>query len=436
MLLCAVTVFAMTACAPQDEPEEGREVLITVDVLNDESEKQIISKFIAAFKEAQPRIDVRANYIDRSYYNPVLTSWAGNTLGDVVWTAGDKHAPLSASGVFEPLNSYVEQTPGVLDDVYPSLIDTAKLKPEDETIYFVPRDYNKLVIAYNKTMFDAAGVEYPQNGWTWQDFLDTCEALRKAMDDGVGGLDASYYPMDGELSWMPVAYTIVNGFGGSFMDDEGNPSLVQNGSTELAEAGLSQFAELIDKYYSGMDLMGETDLFESGYAAMRFMTRPAVGEITGARMENYDFVAFPQMPVNNEVGVGCSGYAINAHSEHKAEAWEFLKFIISEEGQAAFCETGNGVPVLQSMRDSDSWRTKPLEGLNQDAFVYEGTEDLFLNFYCYADPTLYNDLNTKYVQLVQGFQQWDSETGYDSYSDYHDYIVSVQEEIEDLIARG
>lgn len=436
-LACSfVALFSVAGCTTQEQPEEGRDVLITVAVLNNAGEKKAISEFINAFKASQSTIDVKAKYIDPTYYTPVLTDWAGDTLADVVWTAGDKHAPLSAAGIFEPLNDYIEKTPGLLDDFYPALVETTKLTPDSDEMYFVPRDYNKITIAYNKDMFDAAGLEYPQNNWTWQDFMDTCAALRTAMDNGTGGLDSSFYPLDGYLSWAPAAYTIIRGFGGEYMDENGLPVLSDNGDTTAVENGLTQIYTLVSKYYAGCDVMGETGLFEAGQAAMRFLSRPSISGITGAQMQNYDFVAFPTMPVENVVGVGCSGYGINAHSAHKDEAWEFLKFIISREGQEVYGKTGMGVPVLQSMKNDSSWRDYPLKGLNQEAFVYSGTEDLFLNYYCYADADLYSDLDTVYTQLIQGAEQWDAKEGYDGYTTLRAFILSKQAQIEDLINRG
>lgn len=434
--VCAAMMIGTAAgCAPTDTPEEGRDTLITVAVLNSASEKQTISKFISAFKASQSTIDVKAKYIDSAYYSPVLTDWAGNTLADVVWTAGDKHAPLSAAGVFEPLNSYFEKEPGLLDDIYPSLIETTKLSPDSDEMYFVPRDYNKLTVVYNKDMFDDAGIAYPQNGWTWEEMMDTCKQLREAMDQHKGNLDPSYYPMDGYLSWSPVAYTIIKGFGGKYMNEEGESALVDaDGNTTAVEEGLEQIYEMTSNYYAGIDVMGETDLFAAGQAAMRFISRPAMSGFT--EIENYDFVSFPKMPVENVVGVGCSGYGINANSKNKDAAWEFLKFIISEEGQKAFCETGNGVPVLQSMRNDSSWRDQPTVGLNQEAFVYEGTEDLFLNYYCYADTGLYSDLDTRFTQLIQGAEQWSDVNGYDGYKTFHDFILSKHSDIQSLIERG
>lgn len=41
-----------------------------------------------------------------------------------------------------------------------------------------------MVVYYNKHMFDEAGLEYPQDGWTWDQFRETAEKLTK---DGVYG---------------------------------------------------------------------------------------------------------------------------------------------------------------------------------------------------------------------------------------------------------
>ncbi len=34
-----------------------------------------------------------------------------------------------------------------------------------------------MVVYYNKHMFDEAGLEYPQDGWTWDQFRETAEKL-------------------------------------------------------------------------------------------------------------------------------------------------------------------------------------------------------------------------------------------------------------------
>ena len=39
--------------------------------------------------------------------------------------------------------------------------------------YAIPYNNNINMVFFNKKMFDEAGVEYPKEGWTWEDFRNT-----------------------------------------------------------------------------------------------------------------------------------------------------------------------------------------------------------------------------------------------------------------------
>ncbi|MDO4297684.1 MAG: extracellular solute-binding protein [Lachnospiraceae bacterium] len=43
--------------------------------------------------------------------------------------------------------------------------------------YAIPYNNNINMVFFNKKMFDEAGIDYPQSGWTWDDFRDTAMAL-------------------------------------------------------------------------------------------------------------------------------------------------------------------------------------------------------------------------------------------------------------------
>ena len=51
------------------------------------------------------------------------------------------------------------------EDFYPSMRREAFTI--DGTFYCPPKDFSTLALEYNKDMFDAAGVAYPTNDWTW-----------------------------------------------------------------------------------------------------------------------------------------------------------------------------------------------------------------------------------------------------------------------------
>ena len=50
----------------------------------------------------------------------------------------------------------------------------------------LPQNLSSLVVYYNRDLFDAAGVPYPEAGWTWAEFLDAAKALTRDIDgDGL-----------------------------------------------------------------------------------------------------------------------------------------------------------------------------------------------------------------------------------------------------------
>ena len=74
--------------------------------------------------------------------------------------------------------------------------------------YGVPYCKNIQVVYYNKNMFDDAGVAYPKDGWTWDDFRDTAKKLTK----GEGA--AKVYGVMADLLeyWPMMAYQKLGAF--------------------------------------------------------------------------------------------------------------------------------------------------------------------------------------------------------------------------------
>jgi hypothetical protein len=72
-----------------------------------------------------------------------------------------------------------------------------------------------LVLYYNRDLFDAYGVPYPESGWTWDDFLDKAKALRDPEASVFG-----YGVADQYIDPLPFIYQ----HGGRILDDMQNPT--------------------------------------------------------------------------------------------------------------------------------------------------------------------------------------------------------------------
>ena len=78
--------------------------------------------------------------------------------------------------------------------------------------YAVPKDYDTIALWYNKTLFDEAGISYPDDTWTWADLKDAAKKLTK--DDG------SQYGFCAGLHNQEGYYNFVYQNGGEIITDD------------------------------------------------------------------------------------------------------------------------------------------------------------------------------------------------------------------------
>ena len=88
----------------------------------------------------------------------------------------------------------------------------------------------------------------------------------------------------------------------------------------------------------------------------------------------YDVVTMPVIPGHEKIGCGAAGYSVYDGSENKDLAWQFLKILLSKEGQNIMADSGsNYVPVRKDMADytnpENHWG-KGYEDLNLSAYTY------------------------------------------------------------------
>jgi multiple sugar transport system substrate-binding protein len=416
-ILLAGAVAGLSGCGDNDNlvGNPNSAVKMTIAIQGAPSESNIIKAFLKKFVEEND-VSVQLESF-RDSYNESMFRWiSGENLPDIVWTGGENHRKYSGDGVFLNLKSFIERDGFDTSVIYDNILDSAKINysDDDSDIYFMPRDYNQVVIVYNKSMFDLAGIAYPENDWTWGpeskegSFLNIAKRMREAMDSddymANTGLISDSHPMDLRPEWSAMNYGLIRGFGGDVFDGEGNYILHQTGG-RLAQ----ELENILDKRYciNPAD-RGSSNPMLAKRAAMAAIVRPQVSALFGKGL-SIDFVSFPAMDAH-VIPTGCSGYAINARiSDDKKElAWEFLKHVVSVEGQNAFGALGDGVPVREDLAANGEWRNyKKENNINNDAFVSYQDKAIDLNYTNAHAPEKASDIN----DVVNGWI-WDIAYGY------------------------
>ncbi len=206
----------------------------------------------------------------------------------------------------------------------------------DGTQYALPFRSDFWVLFYNKTLFDEAGVDYPTNDMTWEQYKELAIKMTNngnskygchyhtwlsaivnfSVDDGINTL------LDGEYSDLAYFYDLALS-----LEDAGACRTY----TELTAAGL---------HYSGAFQTGDTAMMPMGYWYVATL-------INNIKNGLCDFEwGITALPHKEDVAAGTSfgnltGIMINAKSSNKDLAWEYVSWLCGPEGAAVTASTGN-----------------------------------------------------------------------------------------------
>lgn len=383
LLLSLCMALAVTGCGGNNSDDPNT---LTIAVQTDNVEQDIIKTFIRAYKQ-QPGNEEKEISIVRITGN--YDTWINNQLyvdkmADIIQIFDYSSEFWTSYGLLAPISEYMERDGLQESDYFESVIEMAK-SGTDGQMYWVPRDYNKVVVAYNTEMFRIAGIDTStlSDDWTFEDFRRICEQLKAAetqIKEEYSHL-SSFWPADMNLNWAAVYYPVIKSYGGELIDKENAKAF---GNLDAVKQGFNLLLDFADSGLA-VDPTEQGAPFANKQCAMMFISRPNVPDYYKALDGKIDFLSFPSISgvEKSYIGMGCTGYGMTTScpDSKKEFAWDFLKFIMSEAGQEAFCASGSGIPMLISLaEDPDASYRTVYEGLNHDAFIqYEG-RDLAMNY--------------------------------------------------------
>ena len=147
-----------------------------------------------AFEASHPGVTIE--YVDcesgNEYGVKVSTMLAGGDTSDVIMLKeNDQVVQWQASGFAAPLTDYI----GSYD--MSGFVGIEKNYAIDGVQYGIPFRSDFWVLFYNKDLFDAAGVEYPTNDMTWDQYAE----LAKKLTDKEKGIYGTHYRCELGCVW-------------------------------------------------------------------------------------------------------------------------------------------------------------------------------------------------------------------------------------------
>lgn len=330
---------------------------------------------IEEFEKQNPDLKIEMVDLGSSDYQTVLgTQLTGSGSDFDIVTIKDVpgYTTLVNKGVLEPLDEYIAAD-GVDLGAFKGLTDQIQV---DGKLYELPFRSDFWVVYYNKDVFDAAGVAYPNNDMTFEDY----DALARQLTVDTPGQEvygAHYHTwrsavqlfgiLDGKNTILDGTYDFLKPYYEMVLAEQ-EDGVCQDYAT-LKTSSL---------HYSGAFSQGNVAMMNMGtWFISTMIEKIKSGEYTDCA--NWGIAKYPHAE-GVEPGstlATITALSIPANAPHKEDAWKFVKFVCGEEGAEILAATGN-IPAL--MNDDIAGMISAMEGFPEDADSTEAlqTASLYL----------------------------------------------------------
>ncbi len=190
-LAYTVTLAALLGTSAIGQVVSDEEGTLTVYMRDSSGFVAAAEDTLEKFNAMYPNVEVEIRYNSANnggwgeYANKFLNQVAAGDGADVIEVAIEGFETIAARGILADLGPLMDSNAELQTlsaDIAPGLLNAMR-SPTSGELNFLPLEWNNSVVYYNMDHFDAAGLDYPQNGWTWDEFLETAQALTKRDGD-------------------------------------------------------------------------------------------------------------------------------------------------------------------------------------------------------------------------------------------------------------
>lgn len=316
-----------------------------------------------AYEAENPNVTIEMTDLGSTDYMTVLAtelSGSGSDFDVVTIKDVPGYATLVSKNTLEPLDDYISEA-GIDLSQYGGVDAQITV---DGKLYELPFRNDFWVVFYNKDIFDAAGVSYPTNDMTFEEY----DALARQVADPTYGaqvygthyhtwrsavqlfgvLDGQHSILDGEYDFFKPYYEMVIGQ----EDDQ-----ICRNYADLSAEGLHYAAA-----FSG----GDVAMMNMGsWYISTLMANLQSGEYDSSLCGNWGMVKYPHaegVEAGSTLGT-ITGLAVTSVSDQKDAAFDFVEWVSGEAGAKVMAETGN-FPAM--MNDEIADIISGLEGFPAD----------------------------------------------------------------------
>lgn len=322
--------------------EEGQKV--TIAVWNEPNKNEALNMYAQAEKATGIKVEVTV--IPESDYSSKLNQMVstGDDSADIYVIWENDIANFAKAGGIIPMDDYLKsssiQTGDFIDAV-------SSLSAGLGGTYGLPWCAATELLFYNKDMFDAAGIPYPGNDWSYEDYKSAAEKLTKKKADGTTEQYGSALP--NTQTW----WAGIGGAGDKVYDPSKGEMVIGDGAVSF----VTDVAAMTKNGIMPEPSSDTADIFASGKAAMSWQGSWNIGTYGSSLSFQWDIATIPTDQVKyNTLHTGF--YSINSKSKNKDAAFRVIEYLMGEEGQTINSKASGNPSAIKSIAEKGAWKVE------------------------------------------------------------------------------
>lgn len=353
----SAALLAMAACAAPAIPGTGAAATqesVTVDFAAWAGATDIAAweELERVYEEQHPDVDIvtAPSGTGADYYTALQTSVAGGAPPDVASFQGWEWQPYADAEQLAAIGDLIQEDGlmGAYPDGVQSIADSTLRNGHR---YLMPLQVGVMLMLYARAPFDEAGLDYPTDDWTWEDFVGLAEALTDTEGDAkmFGYQPNGIWPRD--IHW-------IRSTGKQEFDALVDPVTAMFDQPEIID--IVQIVAQDFQYKMGVsptpaDLSGGTNTIDTGNAAMKYegawflpqLNSPELRE-AGKEIE-FDVVMMPAGADPNRPHRGWSEGVCVMATDNVEAAWAYTSFMGGPEGQQIYSTITGRLPNTEAL---------------------------------------------------------------------------------------
>jgi len=349
-----VAALALAACtggsgSKPNPTQSGGVVQITLSHGYTDVEAKSVTAQVATWNASHPKIQVKLvfNGGNDGALQKTLAGLAAGSSPDIAYEYGSSMAALAGRSQVVDLSNRVKDPSFNWADFYSFERDAAT---SGGKVYGVPALVDNLALVYNKKLFDKAGLAYPTESWTWDDFRAAAKKLTDASRKQYGWAYVADGSEDTTWRWLAMLWQA----GGDLVSADGTKAAFDSPAGLKATQLLHDMAVTDKSVYLDQGNGNYLNLFNSGKIGMLWTGPWDLSSINSD--VSYGVQILPAAEGTHSSIAGPDNWMVfNNGAAREQAAWTFLTWLTSAQTHGEFTLATGDLPTRASETKLDSY---------------------------------------------------------------------------------